>query len=147
MHFKRKMSPENQDLTHADYEKLANFRYALRCFLDFSANAASSEGLTPQQHQALLAIRANPQPPASVGYLAERLQIRPNTAAELAMRLESAGLITRSGSQADRRSTDLILTAEGQNKLKSLTLAHRHELSQLRPAMLELLENLNAEAK
>lgn len=147
MHCKRKMSPGNKDLTNADYEKLADFRYALRCFLDFSANAASSEGLTPQQHQALLAIRANSQPPASVGYLAERLQIRPNTAAELAMRLENAGLITRSGSLTDRRFTDLSLTPEGQGKLKSLTLAHRHELSQLRPVMLELLDNLHAGAK
>ena len=40
----------------ADYETLAEFRYALRCFLRFSENAAESAGLTLQHHQALLFI-------------------------------------------------------------------------------------------
>eukprot|EP00903_Cladosiphon_okamuranus_P003927 g3925.t1 len=76
MHCKRKMSAGNNELTDGDYRKLADFRYELRRFLDFSANAAICEGLTPQQHQALLAIRGNMAPPASVGYLAKRLRIQ-----------------------------------------------------------------------
>lgn len=141
------MSAGNKELTDGDYRKLADFRYELRRFLDFSANAASCEGLTPQQHQALLAIRGNAAPPSSVGYLAERLKIRPNTAAELAQRLEQAGFITRRENEADRRAMDLELTAEGKRRLDALTLAHRRELSQLGPVMRELLESLGEEGK
>lgn len=145
MHCKRKMSAGNNALTDDDYRKLADFRYELRRFLDFSANAASCEGLSPQQHQALLAIRGNAKPPTNVGYLAQRLRIRPNTSAELAQRLEQAGLITRSENDKDRRAMDLELTAEGKRRLEALSLAHRRELSQLKPVVVELLESLEAE--
>ncbi len=40
-----------------DYETLAAFRYELRRFLHFSEQVAKSVGLTPQQHQALLALK------------------------------------------------------------------------------------------
>ena len=49
-----------QQLTQADYEALAEFRYALRQFLHFSEDAARAAGLTPQQHQAMLAIKGFP---------------------------------------------------------------------------------------
>ena len=45
-----------QALSDADYEPLAEFRYAPRRFLNRSAAAARAARLTPQQHQALLAI-------------------------------------------------------------------------------------------
>ena len=48
-------------LSDADYARLGDFRYALRCFLEFSEAAAAREGLTPQQHQALLVIRSSPE--------------------------------------------------------------------------------------
>src|ERR1700761_4059866 len=64
----------------ADYRALAEFRFALRQFLDFSGEAARGVGLTPQQHQALLAIKAaaltaegGGAAPMTVGGLAERL--------------------------------------------------------------------------
>jgi DNA-binding MarR family transcriptional regulator len=47
-------------LGKAQYETLAAFRYALRKFLHFSETAAQAAGLTPQQHQALLAIKGFP---------------------------------------------------------------------------------------
>lgn len=144
---KSKMPAAKRGLTDGDYRKLADFRYGLRRFLDFSAHAALSEGLTPQQHQALLAVRGNATPPSSVGYLAKRLRIRPNTAAELAQRLEQAGLITRSENGKDRRTMDLELTSEGKRRLDALTLVHRRELSQLRPVVLELLESLEEESE
>ena len=40
-----------------DYKALAQFRFQLRKFLSFSEAAAHQAGLTPQQHQALLAIK------------------------------------------------------------------------------------------
>ena len=44
----------------ADYEALSQFRYLIRRFLEFSQDAAKAAGLTPRQHQALLAIRGYP---------------------------------------------------------------------------------------
>lgn len=133
-------------LTDSDYIKLSNFRYTLRKFLEFSESAAANEGLTPQQHQALLAIRGNPEDFTSVGYLAERLRIRPNTAAELSQRLEQVGLIERRANETDRRQVDLDLTRLGLEKLEALTRTHRAELAQLKPELLRFLESLEVEA-
>lgn len=140
------MPADPKPLGDADYTRLADFRHALRRFLEFSENAAAAEGLTPQQHQALLAIRGNPAPSSNVGYLAERLRIRPNTAAELAQRLESGGLITRRTSESDRRSVELALTETGMRKLEFLTRAHRAELKQLSPEIVALFQDLEKEA-
>src|SRR3954468_24979577 len=40
----------------SEYVALADFRYTLRQFMHFSEEAAEKAGVTPQQHQALLAI-------------------------------------------------------------------------------------------
>ena len=53
------MSAGKQKLDDWDYTRLADFHYALRRFLEFSEKAAAALGLTPQQHQALLVIRAS----------------------------------------------------------------------------------------
>ncbi len=139
------MSSRSKKFSDSDYVRLADFRYALRCFIEFSEIAASKEGLTPQQHQALLVIRASPAASASVGRLAERLRIRPNTAVELANRLETSGLIFREASTEDRRSVVLRLTPEGEARLEVLTQVHRNELKQLSPDIVALLSNIGAE--
>src|SRR5579872_5849311 len=59
-------------LTDQDYRVLVDFRQLLREFLAFSAKRAEEFGLAPQQHQALMAIRAE-QPEATVGTVARRL--------------------------------------------------------------------------
>ena len=139
------MSARTKKLSDADYTRLADFRYALRCFLEFSEIAAAKEGLTPQQHQSLLVIRSSPAGLANIGRLAERLRIRHNTAVELANRLESSGLIVREVSPSDRRSVVLSLTAEGASRLEVLTHVHRNELKQLRPEIVGLFTNIEAE--
>ena len=136
------MPAQNRSLKDADYARLADFRYALRCFLEFSETAVGQEGLTPQQHQALLAIRGSPEAVASVGRLAERLRIRHNTAVELAQRLELGGLISKEASVVDRRLVLLRLTAEGEEKLERLSLVHRAELKELSPQMMALFKSL-----
>lgn len=130
-------------LTHADYVRLAEFRYALRCFLEFSQAAAAKEGLTPQQHQALLVIRASPGEKATVGRLAERLRLRHHSAVELAKRLELGGVISRESDPDDRRVVVLRLTDIGEGKLETLTRIHRAELRQIGPDIMELFESLD----
>jgi DNA-binding MarR family transcriptional regulator len=49
-----------EPVSKAEYETLAAFRYALRQFLRFSEEAAQAVGLTPQQYQAMLAIKGFP---------------------------------------------------------------------------------------
>lgn len=139
------MPPRPRKLSDVDYVKLADFRYALRRFLEFSEIAASREGLTPQQHQALLVIRGSPAGAANVGRLAERLRIRHNTAVELADRLESSGLIVRKTSSEDRRAVVLTLTEEGASRLEVLTTVHSKELRLLGPEIIALFESLRSE--
>ena len=94
--------PESLDLTDTDYEALAEFRHTMRGFLHFSEAAANNVGLMPQQHQALLAIRAARGRQISVGELADRLLLRPHSVTGLVDRLVRLGLIVRQPSEADR---------------------------------------------
>jgi DNA-binding MarR family transcriptional regulator len=125
-----------------DYAALAEFRRTLREFVAFSAAAARVEGLAPQQHQAILAIRGAPDGRLSVGDLAAALLIRPNTAQELAGRLIKAGLATRIGDPADRRRVVLRLTAAAEAVLSRLSVAHTAELRRRRILLRGLLDRL-----
>ena len=127
-------------LDQRDYRQLSEFRYLIRCFLEFSEAAAVRAGLTPRQHQALLTIKGAPEDaPATIGYLAERLRIRHHSAVELVDRLVEAGLITRQHDPQDRRRVRLKLTRTSEAKLAKLSASHLAELSRLRPALLDLL--------
>lgn len=130
---------EPDELTDADYAALADFRYALRQFLAFSERGAASCGLTPQQHQALLAIRGAAHPNVSIGYIAERLILRPHSATGLVDRLEMLGLVTRRSSPNDGRQALLELTQKAQALLRQLSEIHREEIVRLRPMLTELL--------
>jgi len=122
----------------ADYKALAAFRHALRQFFAFSEEAARGAGLTPQQHQALLAIRGHPYGPhITVGQLAEYLFLRHNTVVELANRLAAAGLIEKSESSTDRRQVLLSLTDGAEAILETLSATH---LAELRRARLPITE-------
>lgn len=128
------------DLGRADYERLAQFRYLLRHFLIFSETAAEQAGLTPQQHQALLAIKGHPGPkPLTAGALAERLAILPHSAVGLIDRLQLKGLIHRGAVPGDRRQVVIELTGAAEVLLRELTVAHRDELERLAPLLRSLL--------
>jgi DNA-binding MarR family transcriptional regulator len=124
----------------ADYQTLAGFRRALRGFTYFSEQAAESVGLTPQQHQALLAVRA--ENGLMVGELAERMMVRPHSATGLADRLTKLELLIRQPSTKDRRQTELVVTDKGEALLHSLSESHRAELRRLRPLLSDLLAKL-----
>ena len=132
-------------LSKADYETLASFRYALRQFLHFSEEAAEAVGLTPQQHQALLAIRGFPgRDWVTIGELAERLQIRHHSAVGLVDRLAVQKLVTRTLAEDDRRQVHVVLTANGLSILEQLAAVHRAELRRIGPQINQLLAQLEA---
>lgn len=131
-------------LTMVDYAVLADFRHALRRFQAFSEAQATAAGLTPQQHQALLAIKAAPADGATVGFLAERLILKPHSASGLVDRMTSLGLIDRIASPTDRRTISLRLTDKAQQLLSGLSAIHRSEIREIRPLLLELLEKIGA---
>jgi DNA-binding MarR family transcriptional regulator len=124
-------------VSRADYEALAEIRYRLRCFLNFSEARAREVGLEPQQHQLLLAIRGLPrhmQP--TIRSIAERLQIQHNSAVELVNRAVERGLVVKRPSERDRRQVLLELAPEGSQKLEQLAIAHRTELRSMAPSLL-----------
>jgi DNA-binding MarR family transcriptional regulator len=127
-------------LNQREYRRLAEFRYLIRCFLEFSEVAAVRGGLTPRQHQALLAIKGAPEGVLpTIGYLAERLRVQHHSAVELADRLADAALITREPDAADRRRVRLKLTGAAERRLGRLSASHLDELQRLCPALLNLL--------
>lgn len=126
-----------------DYRRLATFRHALRQFLAFSEAAARGAGITPQQHQALLAIKGAPKPAAvTVGYLANQLLLQPHSAAELADRMVNCGLLKRAEAPDDRRRVVLSLTPTAENALQALSAAHIRELRHSVPVIDSLSELL-----
>lgn len=137
------MMTDNDDLTEVDYAALADFRFALRQFLVFSERRAAECGLKPQQHQALLAIRGASQVNVSVGYVAERLALRPHSATGLVDRLEMLDLVTRRPSADDGRQALLELTPKARTLLRQLSATHREEIVRLRPMLTELLERVD----
>ncbi|HEV2915341.1 MAG TPA: MarR family transcriptional regulator [Pyrinomonadaceae bacterium] len=136
----------HKTLAKPEYEKLSAFRYALRRFLRFSEEAAASLGLTPSQHQALLAIKGFPgRDHITNGELAERLQIKHHSAVGLANGLEAQGLIVRGEGERDRRKVHLSLTRRGAELLERLTAIHREELRHVAPQLSVILESLGEE--
>ncbi|TGX40164.1 MarR family transcriptional regulator [Sphingomonas naasensis] len=126
-----------------DYAALSDFRHALRCFLLFSEEHAAEHGLTPQQHQALLAIRGAPDAQVTIGFIAERLVIKPHSASGLVDRLRALGLVTRVTAAQDRRQALIALTPLSRALLARLSATHQEELRRLRPMFTALLTRLD----
>jgi len=127
-------------LTSEDYENLLTFRTSLRRFLHWSETQARTAGLTPAQHQLLLAIKGHrgEQGP-TIGELAGYLMLRHHSAVELVDRAEAAGLVERWGDVDDGRVTRVRLTAEGEARLSRLSQAHLDELQSLAPVLDKLV--------
>jgi len=141
--FKLSFMPAKKKVTKAQYETLAEFRYALRKFLHFSETAAAAVGVTPQQHQAMLSIKGFPgRDRITIGELAERLQIKHHSAVGLANRLVAERYVARVENPVDRREVLLTLTARGESILEQLSAAHQEQLRRLGPQMNRLLETL-----
>lgn len=125
-----------EDIKKEDYEALASFRYTLRRFLHITEEAAREVGLTPQQHQLLLAIKGQRGKEwASVTELAHALQVTHHAAVRLVDRCGRADLVTRRSDPNDRRQVRVTLTTQGQAVLAQLSQRNRRELQALRHAL------------
>lgn len=140
--------PTPKQLDKTQYETLAAFRYALRRFTHFSESAAAAAGVTPQQHQALLAIKGFPgRDQVTVGELAERLQLRHHSVVGLVDRLVLEKLVTRMPSGEDRRQVLIRLTNRGEKTLEKLSGLHREQLKRIGPELSRLLGQLDRGAE
>jgi DNA-binding MarR family transcriptional regulator len=119
-------------MTDADYEDLLTLRTGLRRFLRWSEQQAEEAGLTPAQHQLLLAIRGHSDPRGpTIGEVADYLLLRHHSAVGLIDRADAAGLVERVRDPEDHRLVRLQLTAAATKRLQDLSPQHLEELQRL----------------
>ena len=120
------------NLSDEDYGRLLTLRTGLRHFQRWSEQQAQAAGLTPAQHQLLLAIRGHHDPKGpTVGEVADYLLLRHHSIVELVDRADSAGLVVRVRDSVDHRIVRLQLTALGAERIKMLSALHLEELERL----------------
>ncbi len=133
----------DRDLDDAEYRRLLQFRIGLRRFLHWSEEQAERAGLTPAQHQLLLAIRGHDgERGPTIGDVAGYLLLRHHSAVGLIDRAEKAGLVQRQEDSGDRRVVRLRLTAQGSHLLQQLTSLHLEEIQRLSPRIQEISHGL-----
>ncbi len=124
---------------------LAEFRYVLRQFLQFSETAAAQFDIQPQQHQLLLQVAGVPQGVSpTIAYAAERLGLRHNSTVELVNRCEEAGLLMRHQDPIDLRRVVLGLKGKGRTLLERLSVHHSQELNVLAPRLIQSLKQFQS---
>ncbi|MBK5229241.1 MAG: MarR family transcriptional regulator [Actinobacteria bacterium] len=130
-------------LVDDDYQRVLEFRTAIRRFLSWSRDQATEAGITPTQHQLLLAVRGIDYPTgATISRIAECLLLQHHSAVELIDRAVAIGLVKRLTDTADRRLVRVRLTARGERALEQITRAHFEELDRLAPQMTRLLAKI-----
>ncbi|MCM8748063.1 MarR family transcriptional regulator [Thermomicrobiaceae bacterium CFH 74404] len=127
------MREQRQRLTE---RLLENLRLVIQALHATSSRQWMELELTTAQLRMLFTL-ATAQP-ATVGELAERLDISGPTASHLVDRLVQAGLVSRAEDPADRRRTLVRLTAAGDDLTRRLRQGNRE-------ALLPLLERLALE--
>lgn len=127
-----------------DYTRLLTLRTGLRRFLHWSEQQARTAGLTPAQHQLLLAIRGHSDARGpTVGETADYLLLRHHSTVELIDRADAAGLVYRTRDEEDHRLVRLNLTEDGSKRLKALSALHLQELKRLAPQLPSIWEDLD----
>jgi DNA-binding MarR family transcriptional regulator len=118
------------------YTKLLEFRSALRRFMRWSEAEAKAAGLTPAQHQLLLAIQGHPEVGGpTVGELSQYLVLRHHSVVGLIDRASKAGLVLRERDPEDHRVVHLALTPLGRRRIEKLSRLHLEELRRLGPLL------------
>lgn len=129
------------------YEQLLELRTGLRRFLHWSETEAQAAGLTPAQHQLLLAVRGHrDRRGPTMGEVADYLVLRPHSAVGLTDRTVAAGLVVRRPDHERPGTVRLSLTRLGSERLAALAAAHMEELARLAPTMEALRRGREAAA-
>jgi DNA-binding MarR family transcriptional regulator len=113
------------------FRGLAGFRQGMRRFLAASESISRAAGVTAQQYQALLAIKA-----------AESSQLAMKDLVQLMDRLETAGLAERRPSERDRRFVFVALTEAGDTLINDLAERHLEEMLRQEPQLRSSLNRL-----
>jgi DNA-binding MarR family transcriptional regulator len=124
------------------FQRLAEFRSALRKFLAASESISRAGGITQQQYQALLAIRAWAPRAMTIKDLARELLLTHHATVQLVNRLEAAGLVERREPASDRRTVVIALTQAGVEKFDALAGPHHAELLRQEPMLSQSLRGL-----
>ncbi len=128
------------------YRALLEFRTGLRRYLRWTEAAAARVGLTPAQHQLLLAIRGHDDPRGpAIGEVAGYLLLRHHSAVGLVDRAEANGLVHRTRDRSNYRVVRVRQTAKGRQRLDDLSMMALEELQRLAPAMAHLLDGLHVD--
>ena len=130
-----------------DYQRLLEFRTGLRRFLRWSEEQAAAVGLTPAQHQLLLALRGHDHPDGpTIGEVAEYLLQRHHSTVGLVDRAVAAGLVRRARDSGDHRVVRLRPTPLGRERIEQLSEAHLAELARFAPRLRRLWDGLEGMA-
>lgn len=133
------------DLTQEQYEQLLRLRTGLRRFLHWSEERAEEHGLTPAQHQLLLAIRGSAMSGGpTIGELSQTLVLRHHSVVGLVDRAQRAALVTRRRDRSRHSVVHVLLTDRGRRALRGLALVHLREIAELAPAMQALWQAIAA---
>jgi DNA-binding MarR family transcriptional regulator len=140
-----RIAPVTHTPSDDDYRRLLELRTGLRRFLRWSEQQAEAAGVTPAQHQLLLAIRGHPDDRGpTIGDAAGHLLLRHHSVVGLVDRAENAGLIERMPDADNRSVVRLRLTEQGSAQLEALSELHLTELAHLAPTMHALWAALEA---
>ena len=125
-----------------DYRALADLRYHLRRFLRLRELAARTAGVEPQQYLVLLQVKGlDGRGAATIGALAERLQVQHHGVVQLVDRLVERGLVERRRG-ADRREVVVRLRRPGETILQKLARQSIAELTTEGPGLVASLRRL-----
>jgi len=130
-------------LSRDDFQRLAEFRFQLRRFLNFSNAAAEEAGLRPQQYQLLQCVSGMPaELDPTIAHVAGRMLLKHNSAVELVDRTIEQGLLRRVPDPIDHRRILLRVTPQGERVLASLAAYHLEELDHAGPELIRALRRV-----
>lgn len=131
------------DVSELSFRRLAEFRHRLRQFLHYSEEIARSEGIEPQQHQLLLAVKGLPEEMRpTISAIAQQLCLRHHSTVELVDRLADRGAVRRTHAIDDHREVLVELTPLGEALLHRLSGLHWKELRDSGPSLAESLREV-----
>jgi DNA-binding MarR family transcriptional regulator len=136
------MASQGMSASQRQIEALAAFRHALRRFLAFSEEATGAAGITAQQYQALIAIKARPRGAMRLGQLADEMLLKKHGAVQLVDRMEAAKLVERRAAKADARVVNVLLTEKGERIVQTLAALHLDQLARRKKQFADILRQM-----